>query len=61
MPDQAMTCAATGKRIYTRKESMAVAAWWRRVRFARMNHFQCKKCGGWHIGNAKATIKRKRW
>lgn len=41
----------SGKRRMTRKEAIASAQWWRRQRFARVNHYRCKKCGDWHIGN----------
>lgn len=44
-------CAKTGKVTLTRKESMRQAAWWRRARFARMNHYRCSACKGWHVGN----------
>lgn len=46
-----LKCPKTGKRMLTRKESIAEAAWWRRSRLAVMNRFHCGSCGAWHIGN----------
>lgn len=48
-----MICLPSGKRKLTRKQAMREALWWRRVRFARMNHYHCHKCKSWHVGNDK--------
>jgi hypothetical protein len=40
---------------YTRRQAMTQAAWWRRARFARTDHYQCRKCGTWHIGNRRTS------
>lgn len=52
-------CEATGKRRMTRKKAMAEASWWRRFRFARMNHYRCSKCGAWHVGNDRRRPRRR--
>ena len=49
MPNQ--VCERTGKRTFSRKGAMRQAAWYRRERSARMSHYRCRSCGGWHIGN----------
>ncbi len=52
------TCPATGKQRFTRKQAMAAARTWR-SRFARMSHYQCRRCGGWHIGNNRSKPKQR--
>lgn len=47
----AAMCDKTGKRQLTRREAMAEATWWRRVKMARMKHYRCDACGSWHVGN----------
>jgi hypothetical protein len=53
-------CLKTGKRCFTRRQSIVQQDWWRRTRFARMHHFKCKTCGMWHIGNNNDTKSRRR-
>lgn len=54
-----MTCDLTGKRRLTRRQAMAEARWWRRSMFARMNHYRCRSCGAWHVGNSTRKPRRR--
>ena len=58
MPNQ--ICERARKRILSRKQAMRQAAWYRRERFARMGHYRCRSCGGWHIGNNHRKPHRRR-
>lgn len=49
------TCSKTGKNVMTRKQAMNQAIWWRKARFARMSHYRCSTCKGWHIGNDRRS------
>jgi hypothetical protein len=53
-------CERTGKRIYTRREALRQARWWRTRRLARMSHYRCGSCDGWHIGNNHRKPKERR-
>ena len=53
------TCPSTGKRCLTRAQAQREALWWRRERFARMNHYRCRSCGFSHVGNATAKPRRR--
>ena len=46
-----MKCPSSGKDTLTRKEALRRASWFRHARFARMNHYYCARCDGWHIGH----------
>ena len=53
-------CPRTGKQMFTRREDIDQAKWWRHHRHARMAHYSCKACGRWHIGNRTGKPRRRR-
>ena len=54
------TCPTTNKKVMERCEAMRAATWWRRNRHARMGHYRCRWCDGWHIGNNHRKPGRRR-
>ena len=57
----ATTCLRTGKQRFTREQANRRAAWWRRVRFARMRHDYCDYCSAWHVANDRSRPRRRKW
>ena len=57
MTDAPKRCPRTGKVCMTRKQALAQAKWWRGRMLARMNHYRCKSCDMWHIGNDRSDVR----